>query len=58
MDIHMNISFPRMPCEILTLDVMDVSGEIQQEVMHGIQKMRLAPETEGGRVLETTSLDL
>lgn len=58
MDIHMNISFPRMPCEILTLDVMDVSGEIQQEVMHGIQKMRLAPEPEGGRVLETTSLDL
>ena len=58
MDIHMNISFPRMPCEILTLDVMDVSGEIQQEIMHGIQKMRLAPETEGGRVLETTSLDL
>lgn len=58
MDIHMNISFPRMPCEILTLDVMDVSGEIQQEVMHGIQKMRLAPESEGGRVLETTSLDL
>ena len=58
MDIHMNISFPRIPCEILTLDVMDVSGEIQQEVMHGIQKMRLAPESEGGRVLETTSLDL
>ena len=58
MEIHMNISFPRMPCEILTLDVMDVSGEIQQEVMHGIQKMRLAPESEGGRVLETTSLDL
>ena len=58
MDIHMNISSPRIPCEILTLDVMDVSGEIQQEVMHGIQKMRLAPESEGGRVLETTSLDL
>ena len=58
MDIHMNISFPRMPCEILTLDVMDVSGEIQQEVMHGIRKMRLAPESEGGRVLDSTSLDL
>ena len=58
MDIHMNISFPRVPCEILTLDVMNVSGEIQQEVMHGIQKMRLAPESEGGRVLESTSLDL
>lgn len=27
MEIHMNISFPRLPCELLTLDVMDVSGK-------------------------------
>lgn len=32
MEIHMNITFPRMPCELLTLDVMDVSGEVQSEV--------------------------
>ena len=41
MEIHMNISFPRVPCELLTLDVMDVSGEVQTGVMHGVTKVRL-----------------
>lgn len=41
MEIHMNISFPRVPCELLTLDVMDVSGEVQSGVMHGVNKVRL-----------------
>lgn len=58
MEIHMNISFPRIPCELLTLDVMDVSGEVQTGVMHGVKKVRLSPEREGGRVLEIKDLDL
>ena len=58
MEIHMNISFPRMPCELLTLDVMDVSGEIQAGVVHGVSKVRLAPESEGGRVLNSKALEL
>jgi hypothetical protein len=58
MEIHMNITFPRVPCELLTLDVMDVSGEVQTGVMHGVNKMRLAPENEGGHVLEIKALDL
>lgn len=58
MEIHMNISFPRMPCELVTLDVMDVSGEIQAGVIHGVQKVRLAPVSEGGRVLDSKALDL
>ncbi|KAF2717407.1 endoplasmic reticulum-golgi intermediate compartment protein-like protein 3 [Polychaeton citri CBS 116435] len=58
MEIHMNISFPRVPCELLTLDVMDVSGEIQTGVMHGVNKVRLRPENEGGGVIETKALDL
>ncbi|KAF2482579.1 endoplasmic reticulum vesicle transporter-domain-containing protein [Neohortaea acidophila] len=48
MEIHMNISFPRVPCELLTLDVMDVSGEVQTGVMHGVSKVRLRPHQEGG----------
>ncbi|KAJ3492757.1 hypothetical protein NLG97_g5166 [Lecanicillium saksenae] len=43
MDIHLNITFPRMPCELLTLDVMDVSGEQQHGVAHGVHKVRLRP---------------
>jgi len=58
MEIHMNITFPRMPCELLTLDVMEVSGEVQTGVMHGVSKVRLAPENEGGHQLEIKALDL
>ncbi|KAL8943760.1 MAG: hypothetical protein Q9216_000866 [Gyalolechia sp. 2 TL-2023] len=58
MEIHMNISFPRIPCELLTLDVMDVSGEQQTGVKHGIQKVQLASAIEGGRPIDVRSLDL
>lgn len=54
----MNISFPRIPCELLTLDVMDVSGEIQTGVMHGVTKLRLTPENEGSVPIEAKALDL
>lgn len=58
MEIHLNISFPRIPCELLTLDVMDVSGEQQTGVMHGVSKVRLAPVSEGGHVVDAKVLDL
>ncbi|CAI6332487.1 unnamed protein product [Periconia digitata] len=58
MEIAMNITFPRMPCGLLTLDVMDVSGELQMGVNHGVNKVRLSPESEGSRVIEVKSLDL
>jgi hypothetical protein len=58
MEIAMNISFPRVPCELLTLDVMDVSGELQMGVNHGINKVRLSPENEGSRVIEVKALEL
>ena len=58
MEIHMNITFPQMPCELLTLDVMDVSGEVQAGVMHGIKKVRLAPISDGGYVIESKALKL
>lgn len=58
MEIHLNITFPKIPCELLTLDVMDVSGEQQTGVMHGVLKVRLTPEAEGSRVIDIKSLDL
>jgi hypothetical protein len=54
----MNITFPRIPCELLTLDVMDVSGDVQSGVIHGVNKVRLGPESEGGAVIETKALEL
>ncbi|KAL2125108.1 hypothetical protein VTJ04DRAFT_1473 [Mycothermus thermophilus] len=58
MEIHLNITFPRIPCELLTLDVMDVSGEQQHGIQHGITKTRLRPLSEGGGEIETKSVDL
>lgn len=58
MEIHLNITFPRIPCELLTLDVMDVSGEQQTGVMHGVNKVRLSPWNEDGRVIDVKALEL
>ena len=58
MEIHLNITFPRIPCELLTLDVMDVSGEQQTGVMHGVSKVRLASVADGGAVIDIKALDL
>lgn len=58
MEIHLNITFPRVPCELLSLDVMDVSGEQQTGVMHGVSKVRLASVHEGGRDIDVKALDL
>jgi len=58
MEIHLNITFPRIPCELLTLDVMDVSGEQQTGVMHGVNKVRLSSVEEGGAVIDVKALDL
>jgi hypothetical protein len=58
MEIWMNITFPHVPCELLTLDVMDVAGEIQTGVKAGISKVRLAPPEEGGREIDVRSVDL
>ena len=58
MEIALNISFPRVPCELLTLDVMDVSGELQMGVTHGINKVHLSPEKEGSKVIAIKPMDL
>ena len=58
MEIHLNVSFPRIPCELLTLDVMDVSGEQQTGVKDGLSKVQLAPLSQGGQALDVTALNL
>lgn len=58
MEIHLNVSFPRIPCELLSLDVMDVSGEQQTGVMHGVNKVRLAPLKDGGAAIDVKALEL
>ncbi|SPN97045.1 related to ERV46 - component of copii vesicles [Cephalotrichum gorgonifer] len=56
MEIHLNMTFPKVPCELLTLDVMDVSGEQQYGIMQGVKKVRLRPKAEGGGDIESGAL--
>jgi endoplasmic reticulum-Golgi intermediate compartment protein 3 len=58
MEIHMNVTFPKLPCELLTLDVMDVSGEQQHGVLSGVQKVRLSPANQGSSVIDMKALAL
>jgi hypothetical protein len=58
MEIHLNITFPRVPCELLTLDLMDVSGELQAGVQHGVHKVRLSPFAEGSLEVSKEILNL
>ncbi|KAJ3382593.1 hypothetical protein HDU84_004201 [Entophlyctis sp. JEL0112] len=51
MEITMNITFPKIPCFLLSIDVMDVSGDHQNEVDHSMMKARLSPD---GRHIEAT----
>ncbi|KAF8635885.1 hypothetical protein AX15_000066 [Amanita polypyramis BW_CC] len=39
--VNLNITFPRVPCYLLSLDIMDISGEQQRDVSHNILKTRL-----------------
>ncbi|TFK40537.1 Sec1-like protein [Crucibulum laeve] len=39
--VNMNVTFPRVPCYLLSLDVMDISGEVQRDISHNILKTRL-----------------
>ncbi|KAG8969182.1 hypothetical protein FRC03_004135 [Tulasnella sp. 419] len=39
--IKMNITFPKVPCYLLSMDVMDISGEHQMELDHSMVKTRL-----------------
>ncbi|KAH9997946.1 Sec1-like protein [Russula vinacea] len=39
--VHLNVTFPRVPCYLLSLDLMDISGEVQRDITHDITKTRL-----------------
>ncbi|KAF8245990.1 DUF1692-domain-containing protein [Wilcoxina mikolae CBS 423.85] len=55
--INLNITFPHIPCNLLTLDVMDVSGEQQSGITHGVHITRLSAFPES-KPLESQALDL
>nr|GAT60167.1 predicted protein [Mycena chlorophos] len=54
--VRMNVTFPRVPCYLLSLDVMDISGETQRDITHNILKQRL--QTDGQKVPNAVSSEL
>jgi len=41
LSVKLNVTFPHVPCYLLSLDVMDISGEQQRDISHNIIKKRL-----------------
>ena len=39
--INLNLTFPYLPCDLMSVDAMDVSGEHQNDVVKGLKKVRL-----------------
>ncbi|CDK26859.1 unnamed protein product [Kuraishia capsulata CBS 1993] len=60
MELHFDISFPNLPCDLITLDIMDISGDLQTDIMKsGFVQMRLDKEGEVlGKEQLTMNLDL
>jgi len=42
--VNLNVTFPRVPCYLLSVDIMDISGEHQNDVNHDLSKTRLNPD--------------
>ncbi|KAK0524916.1 ER-derived vesicles protein erv46 [Tilletia horrida] len=49
---NLNITFPRVPCYLLSLDVMDISGEVQADIHQDVERTRLSPS---GDIIEEGS---
>ncbi|TEB18404.1 Sec1-domain-containing protein [Coprinellus micaceus] len=54
--VNLNITFPRVPCYLLSLDVMDISGEVQRDLSHNVLKVRL--EKDGKEVPNSHTAEL
>ena len=51
LDINLDISFPAMPCDLLSLDIMDLTGDVQFDLLKsGFTKIRL--DSNGGEIEE------
>ncbi|CAB4378986.1 DUF1692-domain-containing protein [Rhizophagus irregularis] len=44
LEININITFPHVPCYLLSVDVMDIAGETHNDLVHDIYKTRLDPD--------------
>ncbi|GHJ87658.1 hypothetical protein NliqN6_4060 [Naganishia liquefaciens] len=55
--VDMDIFFPRVPCYLLSLDIMDISGERQMDLQHDITKTRISKEGSVVAVIKNGQLE-
>ncbi|CAN6614324.1 ER-derived vesicles protein Erv46p [Trichomonascus vanleenenianus] len=55
LSINLDITFPNMPCDLVSMDIMDAAGEVQEEIEHGIVKTRLDAQ---GNAISSSALEL
>lgn len=52
LDINLDVTFPDLPCDMMSMDIMDVSGELQVDIQkYGFVKIRLDPK--GNKIEES-----
>ncbi|KAI4525230.1 DUF1692-domain-containing protein [Schizophyllum commune Tattone D] len=54
--VRMNVTFPRVPCYLLSVDVTDISGDVQRDVSHNMLKTRLDKDGKAIRGAHTAEL--
>ncbi|KAG8772666.1 hypothetical protein FRC12_002955 [Ceratobasidium sp. 428] len=52
--LKLNITFPRVPCYLLSLDMTDISGEVHQDLSHNLLKTRLDHQ---GQIIHENTLN-
>eukprot|EP00835_Amoeboradix_gromovi_P006494 NODE_774_length_4360_cov_0.289134.p1 type:complete len:367 gc:universal NODE_774_length_4360_cov_0.289134:3187-2087(-) len=55
LDVHFNITFPHVPCFLLSLDVLDNTGDHSEAVSENVEKTRL---DESGKVIRVTKASI
>ncbi|KAJ9114412.1 hypothetical protein QFC20_001555 [Naganishia adeliensis] len=55
--VDMDIFFPRVPCYLLSLDIMDISGERQMDLQHDITKTRINKDGQVVAVIKNGQLE-
>lgn len=54
LDINLDITFPNLPCDVMTLDILDNTGELKLDIVKsGFQKLRIV---DGNEILDDQSI--
>ncbi|VDM10326.1 unnamed protein product [Wuchereria bancrofti] len=56
-DVNFDITFPRLPCSVITIDVMDLSGDNQDDIKDDVYKISLLNGKEGNGIRQGVNIN-